>query len=89
MKYDERKALMDSLDFDLLRGGPTAADQIKANGYRWGYLIPLLADIAESLSGMSYAYREMLKIQQVKSGLAGSEKSRYGGAAPAGKADGK
>ena len=81
MKFEDRRKMMDALDPELL-GGKTPVD--KATGYfRW-HALQLLEDIADSVSSMSYAYREMLKIQQAKSGLSGMDKSRYGGgAAPA------
>ena len=65
MKYSERKQLMENLDPAQLNGGKTPMN-IAEGHYRW-YVIQLLADIADNVGSMAYAYGEMLKIQQAKS----------------------
>lgn len=76
MDSDERKVLMDALDPAQLAGGKTKTD-VAEGCFRW-HVLTLLADIADSQERMAHAYTEMLRIQQVKCGLAGMDKSRYG-----------
>ncbi len=77
MDAEERRVILDALDPAQLVGGKTVADRAEGS-FRWHVLI-FLADIAASQAQMAHAYTEMLKIQQVKCGLSGMEKSRYGG----------
>lgn len=65
MKYAERKSFMEQLNPDNLKGSNSKADQAEAH-YRF-YVLHLMADIADQLSSVAYAYGEMLKIQQTKS----------------------
>ena len=87
MKYEERNELMKNLDPAQLAGGPTPLARAEGH-FRW-YILQLLADLCESVAGMSYAWREMLKISQAKAGLGNMDKSRYGGNTPAKQGDGK
>lgn len=84
MKYAERKTLMEQLNPEQLNGGKAPA-QLAEGYFRW-YLITLLGDIADQLGTTAYAYQEMLKIQQSKSGAGprpGSSAPPAAAAAPA------
>jgi hypothetical protein len=66
MKYSERKKMMEDFNPEQLNGGKGPKEL--AEGYfRW-HVVTLLADIADQLGTTAYAYQEMLKIQQSKSG---------------------
>ena len=95
MKYAERKEMMDQLDPDQLAGGKTPV-QIADGYFRW-HVLQLLCDIADSQANMAYSYKEMLTLQQKKTGTARppaapqngptvppTQQSRYGGPRDAG-----
>lgn len=65
MKFSERKKMMEDFNPDQLLGAGKDAAKAEAY-YRW-HVIQLMADIADQVGTMAYAYQEMLKIQQAKS----------------------